>query len=684
MQSSPVRKVREIFGRVESLKDLPYILEQANPKAKLSDKIAWLESLMQWIRSDTDHHHEFDSATGQLHTARVRFLLQVLERNPQWKVSVSENLRAIFRETSAVQLFCETGLAQEAGVFSEGADRVLRRLLPVPPKDNELAEIFSRLFRDETDSIWLRHLAPETFHEILALIQYENPGGADLFDNWKHAIHEALLILGANVGAQGLHPAIRERLPGITVASSPFLVLNQKLNQFSHELARSPATTPELREVSAGFAPIIDDCRARIQEVLKHLEVSGVSVNLVYRLEMLSGWLVRIETLLKLLVLEHLSERHQIVLQFAADLIDERLANSTLTQLVSGNLHLLSRKIVERTGASGEHYITRTREEYMAMLRSAAGGGLLTVGTTVMKFAVTNLKLPFFFEGLFNALNYSGSFVMMQLMGFTLATKQPSMTASALAGKLKEIHKSEDVHEFVTEVIRITRSQFAAAVGNVGTVVPCAIILEFTIRGVFRQSVVSTDTANYVLHSLDPIHSLTIPLAALTGVLLWFSSLFAGWVENWVVYRKLPEAITLHRQLNRIFGKDRCEGLSHWFLHNVSGISGVICLGFLLAFTPIVGKFFGLPLDTRHVTLSSGSLAFAVCSVVRAGIVDWWAVAAAAGGIVIIGVSFALALAVAARARNVKRTWILYLMKIVWHRLRRSPKEFFLPPKDNT
>ena len=41
--------------------------------------------------------------------------------------------------------------------------------------------------------------------------------------------------------------------------------------------------------------------------------------------------------------------------------------------------------------------------------------------------------------------------------------------------------------------------------------------------------------------------------AAFTGVLLWLSSIGAGWLENWAVYRRLPEAIAEHR-IKRIIG----------------------------------------------------------------------------------------------------------------------------------
>lgn len=50
----------------------------------------------------------------------------------------------------------------------------------------------------------------------------------------------------------------------------------------------------------------------------------------------------------------------------------------------------------------------------------------------------------------------------------------------------------------------------------------------------------------------DLLHSGTVFYAALTGVLLWLSSLGAGWLENWIVYRRLPEALAKHRRLLRL------------------------------------------------------------------------------------------------------------------------------------
>ncbi|MET1537740.1 recombinase, partial [Burkholderia sola] len=100
---------------------------------------------------------------------------------------------------------------------------------------------------------------------------------------------------------------------------------------------------------------------------------------------------------------------------------------------------LLAAKVAERSAETGEHYITRTGREYLSMLTKAAGGGFVMAFTTLMKFALYALGLSAFWGGLAAGINYSISFVLIQLLHFTVATKQPAMTAPAMAAKLKDL-----------------------------------------------------------------------------------------------------------------------------------------------------------------------------------------------------------------------------------------------------
>ena len=57
------------------------------------------------------------------------------------------------------------------------------------------------------------------------------------------------------------------------------------------------------------------------------------------------------------------------------------------------------------------------------------GGGLLTAAPVYLKFFIAALHLNKFVEGVLFSLDYVGSFLAIHFAHFTLATKQPAMTA---------------------------------------------------------------------------------------------------------------------------------------------------------------------------------------------------------------------------------------------------------------
>ena len=178
----------------------------------------------------------------------------------------------------------------------------------------------------------------------------------------------------------------------------------------------------------------------------------------------------------------------------------------------------------------------------------------------------------------------------MQLCGFTLATKQPSMIAAALAGAL---HGSGDKAaasstSLVTLIQRICRSQLGAAIGNVALVVATAVAFHAVYVRLYGRPFLDEHAAQHTLESFDPLRSGTLFFAALTGVLLWLSSLGAGWLENWVTYRRLPEAIATPSLRARLRPR-HMRWLARTLQRNVAGIGGNVAIGLLLGMTPVVG-----------------------------------------------------------------------------------------------
>jgi len=165
----------------------------------------------------------------------------------------------------------------------------------------------------------------------------------------------------------------------------------------------------------------------------------------------------------------------------------------------------------------------------------------------------------------------------------------------------------------------------------------------------------------------------------LTGAVLWISALAGGWVENFATYNRIPQAIADH-PLGWRFDSDRMRHVANIFERNISAWSTSIVLGYLLGFIPLLGHFFGIPLDVRHVTLSTGTLALAAASLGKGWFYRGWFIHTLFGiGVIFVlnlAVSFGIASWVAFRAYDVSYADRVQLLKYVVKSFFRSPLRF--------
>ena len=99
-----------------------------------------------------------------------------------------------------------------------------------------------------------------------------------------------------------------------------------------------------------------------------------------------------------------------------------------------------------------------------------------------------------------------------------------------------------------------------------------------------------------------------------------------------------------------------------------------------------MAAFFALPLDVRHVTLSTGQLAAAVGALGLETLLHrrafWWCVAGiAVTGALNLGVSFFLAFRVALRSRGIRLADESRIRRAFRRRLWQQPLSFLLPPR---
>lgn len=610
---------------------------------------------------------------------REHVWLSILQLSGEVRDRYFAAIAAILDETNAVSLFADAGMPSDRGLIAEASDRLFGILLPAPRDESELAKLFVRLFPTQKEVDRFFNLPPEQLAKAAALL-----APTEIPDAWEkpvEALLDAFCLLGARAQGLGLSEKLRVRSTPQPVQQSPFYRLTRDGDAFVEALRRKEGVAAAAQVWKATAA----DCRAEINTIVAHLEERGVNLDIVYALDVIEKSLARMELISGTLVSGPGAAKLLTGLRLAKDVIRGRLNDRSLWSLAHNSTRLLARKIVEWAGKTGEHYITSNREEYAQMWKAALGGGILTVGTASIKLLVTHRGWAPFVEGFLAGLNYAVSFVLMQNFHLALATKQPSMTGATLAQILHGDGEGPKLGELILYAKRIFRTQLAAALGNILAVSAGCVAFSLLWRALMGSPFLSEETAEYAVHSLNPIATGTVFYAALTGVILWLSSLAGGWIENWAVYHQLPRAIAEHR-LGASLDRDTLLRLSDSFSKNIAGWGGSIVLGFMLGMTPSLGHFFGLPLDVRHVTLSTGTLALGVASLgilhMPRGTLAWAALGIACTFVLNLSVSFYLALRLALSAQDASRQDRRQIQRALWHAFLSAPGSFFFPPAD--
>lgn len=295
--------------------------------------------------------------------------------------------------------------------------------------------------------------------------------------------------------------------------------------------------------------------------------------------------------------------------------------------------------------------------------------------------------LPLFIEGLAAGINYAASFMLLHTFHLILATKQPAMTAAHLANIVRQKRGPERTQEIANFAAQICHSQLAATLGNILLVSLGSFVFVLLWFKCFGIPFLGRESAGHVYQTLSPLDSGTVFFAAWTGVLLWAASVIGGWFDNWSVYHRLPDGIRDHH-LGRFLGRARMARWGEAVRRNMNGWATNISLGLLLGLTPSIGLFLGIPLEVRHVTLSTGQISIAAASLGNDWMVSGWFFRALAG----IGVMFALNLSVsflcslftAARAYQLGTREVALVMLAIIKKAVTSPRNFILPPAQSS
>ncbi len=669
------------------------LLKQSLESILLQFGVTPADELAQWVAL-VDHLRPRRAANAANAVRALQALTELLAQRMDLRLRLREALLRLLHERKQVSLYVASGLLPSTGFFSETARRISGRLLPDVVDTSYMKDVLGVVFHRPDDEMWVNAIPDEQWTAFLDQLFDDDAAGetpaAELTTAVPDVLEElieGLRILSYHVSSIGLDPELVRIDPTLEEHESPFIAQNEEVLAYLAHYRAWWADPSTPLEDERHLTVMLDQCGEVLQRIRRRAGKLGTSLTLTFKLERLRQHLERIAHLLDLLSRLR-AERSlrsvspQVVALFK-QLVHAECRKNNLSDYWGQNVELLSLRMTESASRTGERYITASRSEYFGMLGSAAIGGFIIALMAALKiilgeqhFAPLNAALVF-------CLNYGIGFVLIHILGGTVATKQPAMTANAIAASIGETRgKSRNLDNLADLIARMVRSQFAAILGNVGVAVPLAICLSLGIHALSGEHLVDTAKAHHLLDEVDPRGGALL-FAAVAGVCLFLSGLISGYYDNLSAYNRIPQRLRQLGWARRLLGEERLQRVAAYVENNLGALAGNFFFGFLLGGATAIGVLFGLPLDIRHIAFSSAYVGYA--SAALDFMMSWQMAALAAAGVAGIGlinlaVSFSLTLYVAMRARRITFDNARTLGRLVLHRLITRPQDFLLPP----
>lgn len=424
-------------------------------------------------------------------------------------------------------------------------------------------------------------------------------------------------------------------------------------------------------------------CKIYLDNIIDQKESKGISLPITIKVTCLRQQLDRILILLNALYLLDNKSLSLAMANITKKLLGIYSTKSSVTNSFQSTLYVVASLVTWHNRQAGKKYITNTSKEYIQMLYSAMGGGFLVAILCFIKAQIGTRTYTPFIQALLYSLNYSWGFVSIYLIHWTLATKQPAMTAATLAHALNQDEKSaNDYTEFGLLFSRIFRSQFIAFIGNVFAAFIVGVGLYYFLSYFTGIQLLNLHKAIDFRDEVVHLDFKIFWFASIAGLFLFISGLISGITENYTRYHNIPERLYNHPLLKRFVKEKRRRSWANWYNKKIGGISGNVFLGFCLGSAFLIGNFLGIPFDIRHITFSGGNYAMALsffnfdisCGDFILGFVGIFGI-----GLFNFLVSFSLSLWVAMKSVNVPTK---EMGKILYSALKlfiKNPARFFLP-----
>ena len=609
--------------------------------------------------------------------------LAYLKNNEEIKNNFRDYLFILFSNKSFAKALTDANILSENAFFPELKKRISYKFLPPVEDENTISYIISKvLFNPKSDSDYIKNINPEDGSEFFKLMEIEKI--STLPKVKKELLISANILALRSVG-NALEAGITKMVPEYKNFDNPFVALQSELDSLIGRFKKDKDLQIDSKDVDYKQIKIyLQQCLDFVDKAFKNACKFGISSKINQSLLKIRQQLRRIQDIIPILVVD----TEEDILTNSKNMVSNTLKynshRNNIRELIDDSTRLISHLITSHTAETGTHYIATSPKEYLKMFWKASGGGIIVGFLCIFKMMMSYSHGSEFSHAVLYSLNYAFGFIIIYLLGFTLATKQPAMTAATMAKVLSDESSSEkNYKEFANLVAKLSRTQFIAFVGNVLWSFPVALAIIYGMDW-FLEKNFAIAKADKLLKDLNPIESKAILHACIAGFFLFISGIISGNISNSSIFNQVPERISQSPFLNQVIGAKNSKKLSDFYTKHWAGIISNFWFGIFLGVIAPLGVFLGLDLDIRHITFSAGNFALALYG--KGFDIDTYTFVISLVTIFLIGafnfmVSFGLSMLLAFRSRKVNFGELTIIYKTILKYFIKNPLRFFIPLK---
>jgi site-specific recombinase len=613
---------------------------------------------------------------------QIDHLILLLKTDAELRKIWSGYIIELLRSKECLDAFCESGILPGTTFLNELYRRAIHKLIPELYEEKDLRTAIVTIFNKKSDPRWLKEVSIEKWSELLNQIDY-GPGEGNLL---AEQIANALVVLSHRITSLGLEPELSSKLPDIDKLASPFITQSEEIIRFVQKISVI-SFQPEIDENDVDYKHIqvlLHQCEEILKNLRAHKNEFGASIPLTYIMVRLQQHINRVKLLLKLFM-SNATARHEATVMLMYEIIQSEHQKNSFIGYLNQNIDLIAYQVAEHGSKTGQHYITQTKTEYAYLFKSSMKGGMIVGIMALVKLLISYIKMAPAWYAFSYSMNYALGFISMHVSHSALATKQPALTAQSMAAAIHtDLYNHKKLDGIGEMVARVSRSQLVSFAGNLLTVFPMGMLLAFLYQLITGHHLANEQKARHLVHDLHPFTSGSLIFASIAGTYLFLTGIISGYVDNIVIYRNIPDRIRRHWLLLKIFPMTATTKIGRYMEKNIGAIVGNLFFGFCMGSTSILGHFFGIGADIRHITFAAANFGMAVISLnFNLGWYDvLWTLAGIAGiGFFNFMVSFNLAFYVALKARGVVIKDTFKIMRSMWGYFKQHPLAFIWPPK---